>query len=284
MKKLESAYNSSLQFAKSHYENFPVVSFSFPKEKRKHVAVIYRFARQADDLADEGIVSPDDRIRNLNQYEDNFRKCLSREFESDFWEALSNTVIQKKLNPKNFFDLLDAFKQDVTKNRYQDFNQLLHYCSRSANPVGRIMLELFGVNDEKAFEYSDSICTALQLTNFYQDVSIDYRKNRIYLPFDEMQKFGVIEKIFDEKQNNANFKKLMEFQIDRAYDMFAEGRKLFGYLPKSLLPQIKMTILGGEMILQKIVKMDFDVLHSRPHLTKMNYLGILVKGIFSDAG
>ena len=280
---LKEAYNSSEEFAKSHYENFPVLSLTLPREVKKHIAVVYQFARQADDLADEGEINPEKRIQNLELYEKRFNDCLRGQFITDFWMALKNTINEGNLTPKYFYDLLSAFKQDVYTKRYQNYNQLLDYCSRSANPVGRIVLEICGVRNEEAFRHSDYICTALQLTNFYQDVSVDWLKGRVYLPQDEMEKFGVTENLFDEKQNNANFKSLLKFQVGRTRKLFVDGRSLLPFLPSSLLRQIKITILGGEKILDKIEVIDYCVIEQRPKLSRVDYLKIFAKGLLTNA-
>ncbi|MBI3124515.1 MAG: squalene synthase HpnC [Ignavibacteriales bacterium] len=280
---LKDAYQSAEEFAKSHYENFPVISITLPKEAKKHIAVVYQFARQADDLADEGIVNPEKRIQNLDLYEKRFSDCLCGQFITDFWMALKNTINECNLTTRYFHDLLSAFKQDVFTTRYQSYTQLLDYCKRSANPVGRIVLEICGVRNEEAFRHSDSICTALQLTNFYQDVSVDWQKGRIYLPQDEMEKYGVAENLFDEKQNNANFKSLLKFQVEHTRELFADGRRLLPFLSSSLLVQIKMTILGGEKILDKIEAIDYGVIETRPKLSKVDYLQIFAKGLLTNA-
>ncbi|MCL5027506.1 MAG: squalene/phytoene synthase family protein, partial [Bacteroidetes bacterium] len=204
-KSFELAYHNAFKFAKSHYENFPVVSLFLPKVLRKHVAVVYQFARQADDIADEGSANLDLRIENLERYEEQLKNCVAGKFENNFWYALNNTISEFKLTPKNFFDLLKAFKQDTTKTRYDSFNEVLNYCEHSANPVGRIILEFFGIRETETVKYSDSICTALQVTNFYQDVSIDFLKNRIYISLDEIKTYGVELNQFELKKNNANF-------------------------------------------------------------------------------
>lgn len=276
---LEQAYRQSLLFTKSHYENFPVISFFLPRHLRKHVAVVYQFARQADDLADEGIESVERRVKNLELYEIHLTNCLNGRYENDFWCALHNTITEYKLTQKYFYDLLSAFKQDVTKTRYQTFDEVLNYCERSANPVGRIVLEFFNVRDEESVRYSDAVCTALQLTNFYQDVSIDYQNNRLYIPLDEIEKFEVKLNQFELKENNANFKQLLKYQVERTKKLFGEGQKLIARLPKELKPQIRMTILGGEKILQKIEKLDYDVLNTRPKLSKLDYVKIFFKAI-----
>ena len=280
---LKDAYQSAEEFAKLHYENFPVLSLTLPKEVKKHIAIVYQFARQADDLADEGEIIPEKRIQNLYLYEKRFSDCLRGQFITDYWMAIKNTINECNLTTQYFYDLLSAFKQDVFTTRYRSYEHLLDYCSRSANPVGRIVLEICGVRNEEAFLHSDSICTALQLTNFYQDVSLDWLKGRIYLPQDEMEKFGVTENSFDEKQNNANFKLLLKFQVERTRDLFVDGRKLLPFLSSSLLIQIKMTILGGEKILDKIEALDYGVIETRPKLSKVDYLKIFAKGLFTNA-
>lgn len=278
----DAAYLSAINFSKSHYENFPVVSLFIPKELRKHIAIVYQFARQADDLADEGDLLDSIRIGKLDDYETKLTNCLSGIFDNEFWAALFNTLHTKKLTPQYFYDLLSAFKQDVVKKRYASYSELLDYCSRSANPVGRIILELFGITNEQAFNYSDAICTALQLTNFYQDVSIDLIKGRIYIPEDDWKKYGIDEKVFELKKNNTNFIALIKYQVDRTRRLFLEGWKLIPFLDKRLRKQIIMTILGGEGILDKIEKNGYNVLEHRPKLSKIDYLNIFLKAYLKN--
>lgn len=205
--KLDSGYQKAIDFTKSHYENFPVVSFLIPKDLRKHVAIVYQFARQADDIADEGSYDSEERRDRLKVYKSQLNDAIHGSPSNDFWFSLSNTITSKNLESKNFYNLLHAFTQDLTKKRYSDFNDLLNYCSNSANPVGRIILELNGIFDEDSKIFSDNICTALQLTNFYQDVSIDIQKDRIYIPMDELNDFGVTEEMFQLKGFNGKFQK-----------------------------------------------------------------------------
>lgn len=249
---------------------------------KEHVAVVYQFARQADDIADEGEFNSELRIENLELYEESLKKCITGKFENDFWFALNNTISVFKLTPKYFFDLLSAFRQDVVKTRYKTFEEILNYCERSANPVGRIILEFFNIYDEESCRYSDSVCTALQLTNFYQDVSVDIQKGRIYVPIDEMQKFGVTEDKFELRKNNTNFEQLLKYEVDRTKKLFREGRKLLPRLPKELKRQIQMTINGGEKILEIIEEYNYDVLHSRPSLTKLDYIKLFFRTFLND--
>ena len=281
---LISAYESAAQFAKSHYENFPVVSLFLPKHLRKHVAVVYQFARQADDIADEGIENAERRMKNLESYEQQFNDCLNGKFANDFWPALKYTIDTYKLTPKHFFDLISAFKQDVTKKRYENFKTVLDYCERSANPVGRIILEFFDIRDKESIEYSDAICTALQLTNFYQDTSVDFQKDRIYIPQDELTGFGVSENAFEMKNNDNNFMRLLKFQVERTQGLFNRGRNLVPRLPKQLRFQIRLTILGGEEILNKIRSSGYNVLNIRPKLSKIDYVKLFIKSLVFDGG
>ncbi len=280
-KNLENAYAEANSFAKSHYENFPVVSFFISKRLRKHVAVIYQFARKADDFADEGDKSKEERLHLLNEYEDKLKNCLNGNPENNFWYALNNTISFNNLSEEHFFNMIKAFKQDVTKKQYENFKEVEEYCKCSANPVGRLILELHDIRNNDAFYYSDYICTALQLTNFYQDVGIDYSTDRrVYLPKDELKKFEVDENSFKLKHINANFINLLRFQIDRTREFFRKGRILLDYLPGRLKYQIKWTILGGEKILDKIEKIDYNVLNLKPKLSKSDYLRLMIKSFF----
>jgi squalene synthase HpnC len=274
---LDSAYKSALKFANRHYENFPVASLLIPRKQRKHVAVIYWFARTADDFADEGNFTNEQRLNMLNQFEERFYLLLKGNFTNEFESALHNTITKLNLTPSLFIDLLKAFKQDAVKKRYNNYNELIEYCKSSANPIGRLILELFNIRNDMAFNYSDDICTALQLTNFYQDIQLDFSKGRIYLPLNEMEQFGVDEKIFEKRKNNLNFKQLLTFNIERTSKLFENGRKLLQFLPARLKFEIKLTILGGEEILQKIISSDFDVFHKRQTLNMFDRIKLIFK-------
>ena len=272
---IDSAYNDAITFTKNHYENFPVLSFLVPKHLRKHVAIVYQFARMADDIADEGKLSDIERLAQLSQFESHLNKENYQQSEDHFWNALHNSILVKNLEIQNFSNLLLAFKQDITKHRYSNFDELLNYCENSADPVGRIILELNEIIDDKAKLYSDKICTALQLTNFLQDVGIDYTKGRIYLPLNELKEFGVEENLFHLKENSSNFIKLLKFQVERVQSFFDEGEKLLPFLPFRLRQQIKWTINGGRGILKKIIELEYDVLNSRPKFSKLDLIKLL---------
>jgi squalene synthase HpnC len=278
---LDGAYSQALNFARAHYENFPIVSILIPKDLRKHIAIVYWFARTADDIADEGNASEESRLEKMNEFESNIKRSLDGDARSGFEKALLNTVDNKKLTKDNFFDLISAFKQDIIKSRYADFNEILHYCNRSANPVGRIILELFNVRDQKANEYSDKICTGLQLTNFLQDTIIDYKKGRIYMAKYEMQNYKVSEYMFEQKENNHNLQQLVMYNVERINVYFEEGKKLLPFLNSKLRTEIRWTIAGGKAILEQIKKNDYDILNYRPKLSKAKMAGLLVKSIIS---
>ncbi len=276
---LNRAYSKSLKFAKSHYENFPVVSFLLAKNLRKHVAIIYWFARTADDYADEGNLSEGERLDKLNNFEFRMKQLLNGKAESDYEIALVNTINEKNLTAENFYKLINAFKQDVIKNRYENFEEVIDYCKYSANPIGRLTLELFDIRSEEAIKYSDKICTALQLTNFLQDVSIDYKKGRIYLPKDEMEMLQITEKMFEDKENNHKLKQLVKHNVDRIQILFDEGKKLFPLLNGRLKVEIIWTVAGGEDNLDQIRKKDYNVLNNRPELSKTRMLSLFLKSL-----
>lgn len=275
----EVAYLKAEEFAKLHYENFPVVSFFIKKELRKHVAIIYWFARTADDIADEGDFATSQRLKRFDYFEERLTNLLSGNYADEYEYALHLTINEKKLTPDCFYDLLKAFRQDILQQRWETFDDILGYCTNSANPVGRLILELNDVRNNEAFYLSDKICTALQLTNFYQDVTVDILKNRIYFPIDEIDKFGVNLKSFELKKNNDNLKQLVKFNVERAEVLFNEGENLLNYLSGRLKYEINWTILSGRAILKRIAESDYNVLNIRPALSKFDYFFLFLKSM-----
>lgn len=276
-------YKEAKTLSSDHYENFPVASFLFRKELRKDVALIYKFARTADDIADEGNYSNEERRISLTRYRNEFENALENNYHNTFWKLLHDTIQKRKLNPQHFSDLLSAFEQDIFKNEYATFDDLLGYCKNSANPVGRIILELYGIDDEKTVSHSDKICTALQLTNFWQDVSIDLQKNRIYIPQEDFAKFGTEKSILKSEQIDEKLRQIIKFEIERTERMFYEGSEILNFLTGRLKWQIKWTINGGMKILNKIRKNNYDVLNYRPTLSKIDYITTLFQRLNSNA-
>jgi len=263
-----------------HYENFPVASALLPARLRYPVSLIYRFARTADDFADEGDLPATARLAQLDDYRQELARLeAGAPARQPLFAELGQIVNQFRLPLQLFHDLLDAFAQDVVKNRYADFAELLDYCRRSADPVGRLLLHLFGAATERNLECSDAICSSLQLINFWQDVEIDWCKNRVYLPQDEMQRYGVSEHQIASGEATGQWKALMRFQVDRARDMMNAGAPLGSALPGRIGLEIRAIVQGGLRILEKIDKVEGDVYHHRPVLETWDWPLILAKAL-----
>ena len=261
-----------------HYENFPVASLLLPKALRTPIEVIYRFARSADDIADEGDDAADVRLARLSVYQAELDRVAAGETpQAPLFRDVAAIVRQHGLPIRLFKDLLDAFAQDVTKKRYADFADLLDYCRRSANPVGRLLLHLFKRTAERDLQHSDAICSALQLINFWQDVDIDYLKGRIYLPQDEMARHGVTETHLAERRCDPNWRSLLAFQVARSRQMMLSGTPLARSLPGRIGLEIRTTIQGGLRILQKIERVDYDVFRRRPVLRAFDWPLLLLR-------
>jgi len=278
---IENGYKTALNLAKSHYENFPVVSFFVPKELQKDIAVIYWFARTADDLADEGESSSSERTRELDLFLDRFNATLSGDYVTEIDAALHSTIVTRELQPQLFKDLISAFKQDITVKRYNEFSEILDYCSRSANPVGRLILQLYGYKEENLCKLSDKICTSLQLINFYQDLSIDFKRNRLYIPIEEILSFGLTSEKVMQQQNIEGIKDLIKSQVIRAVNLMYEGSGLPDKLNLRLKLQIAATINGGLKIAQKIVESGYTSHIMRPVLNKKDYFIIFTKSLLN---
>ncbi len=250
-----------------HYENFPVASLLLPRRLRPAVAAIYRFARTADDFADEGDHPPAERLARLEAYRAELARIdAGHAPEGPLFVELAAVVRRHRLPIQPFRDLLDAFSQDVTKGRYGTFTEVLDYCRRSANPVGRLMLHLFGAADPPNAARSDAICTALQLVNFWQDVALDWRKGRIYLPQDEMARFGVFEEHVARARADAAWQRLMAFQTARARALLESGAPLARTLPGRIGWELRLVVQGGLRILERIDRARGDVFRRRPAL------------------
>ena len=256
-----------------HYENFPVASFLLPKRLVPAVEAIYAFARSADDIADEGDAAPAERLAALVRYEQALDGIARGEPADDaMFARLAGVIDQYKLPLQPFRDLLSAFKQDVAVKRYPDFGALLDYCRRSANPVGLLMLNLYGVADALNVRESDAICSSLQLINFLQDVAIDREKDRIYIPLDDLQRFGVDPQKLAEWTANAPFRELMAFEVARARALMLSGAPLALRLPGRIGWELRLVVQGGLRILDAIERVDYDVFTRRPKLGPLAWL------------
>jgi len=277
---LQNAYAECLHMAQSHYENFPVASRLLPKYLRQPIAVIYAFARRADDFADEGDLSDEERITALNDFGNKLEAIeQGKAVEDATFIALADVIKQHQLPVSLFHDLLTAFKMDVTKARYANFGEVIEYCRYSANPVGRLLLHLNKANSPQNLGYSDAICSALQLTNFLQDISQDLEESdRVYLPQDEMKQFGVTEEDIHNKLTNPATRRLIEFQIRRTVKLMQAGAPLGKALKGRMGLELRMTIMGGSRILYKL-NQQYDDVFSRPRLNKWDIVWVIWKAI-----
>ncbi len=274
----EAAYSFCQDLAASHYENFPVASLLLPRRLRKHVAALYSFARIADDFADEAEYEGV-RKERLFDWRSQLAAIKREPAKHPVFAALAQSVTELDLPLQPFDDLLSAFLQDVDKKRYATFDEALDYCRRSANPVGRIVLMIHGYRDPELFRYSDAICTALQLANFWQDLAIDLKKDRIYIPEEDFKAFGYTEADLRMGVVNERFQELLKFEVNRTKALFEEGRSLSGRLSWPLSLEIRLTWRGGREILRKIRKMGFDTISARPVLTRWDWIPILVRSL-----
>jgi len=297
---VDEAYAHCTAMARSHYENFPVGLLA-PERIRHHVHAVYAFARYADDLADEGYgatsqasrenlagkgavtvverqpLGEADRLAALDDWE---RQLLAsvlggRAEIHPILVALQATIRELDLPAALFTDLISAFKQDVRKRRYANFPEVLDYCRRSANPIGRLVLLLHGYRDRRLHALSDAICTALQLANFWQDVAVDLDKDRLYLPEDELARFGVTIEDLQARRITQAYRQLLRFQVARTQELFDAGEPLSSDLDAKLGWEIRLTWLGGTTILRKIEDQNFDTLTRRPKLSKRDFLALL---------
>ena len=250
-----------------HYENFPVASVLLPSALRPAVEAIYAFARSADDLADEGDASSAQRLSALAAYAAQLDSIAAgRVVTEPMFARLAAAVHQHHLSLDPFRDLLSAFAQDVVTTRYANYTDLLDYCRRSANPVGRLMLQLYGVQDALQQRQADAICSALQLINFLQDVAIDWRKDRIYLPMDELARFGLSAADIAASVAIPAWHACMAFQVSRARALLLEGAPLALSLPGRIGWELRLVVQGGLRILELIEAVQFDVFRRRPQL------------------
>jgi len=266
--------------AVEHYENFPVASVLMPARLREPVAAIYWFARSADDIADEGEATTDERLQGLARFNTELDAIAAGLSTQDpLFQRLHPVIAAYNLPLALFRDLLDAFAQDVVKTRYADFAELMDYCRRSANPVGRLLLHLYEAATPENLIQADAICSSLQLINFWQDIAIDWRKQRVYLPQDELARFQVGEAHIAEQRCDEAWRTLMRFQVTRARDLMLQGAPLGRALPGRIGLELRTMIAGGLRILDKIEAVDYEVFRRRPVLSAFDWPRLLWSAI-----
>jgi squalene synthase HpnC len=266
---------SRLFMSVDHYENFPVASLLLPKALRAPIEAIYQFARAADDIADEGDAPPAERLRELAVFDAALNRIAAHApvaaTDPPLFLRLAPVIRRHALPFSCFHDLLDAFAQDVRQTRYADYPELQDYCRRSANPVGRLVLRLCGAPTATADEQSDAICSALQLINFWQDIAIDWQKQRVYLPQEDLRQFSVTEADIAAARVTPAWRALLAFQVERTRALMRAGAPLARSLPGRLGWEICFTVQGGLRILEKIEQADYDVFHHRPTLGALDW-------------
>ncbi|MGI9474337.1 MAG: squalene synthase HpnC [Rubripirellula sp.] len=275
---LRLAERMTRELATSHYENFLVASILLPRKVRQPFYNVYAYCRTADDLADES-PTPEVALAELDRFQICLEEAFAGEPSDPLFLALATTIEQFQLSKQPFLDLLDAFRQDQTKHHYASIDELLDYCRRSANPVGRIVLQLGDSIDEENLRYSDLICSGLQLANFWQDVGRDYEMGRIYLPSDQMARFGVEESMLADKSTPRSLRKLLAEECDRAEEMFRKGLPLAGRVVPWLANDIKLFAHGGLQTLEAIRRVDYDVLRERPKVSKWGQAKLVLRAL-----
>lgn len=278
-RELQQAYAACQVLAESHYENFPVASRLMPARLRRHVAAIYAFARTADDFADEPGRAPDERLRLLDEWQG---KLHQAPVDATFL-ALHDTMEQFQLPVGLFEDLLSAFKQDVVTTRYASWEAVLDYCRRSANPVGRLVLRLSGYRDAELDRASDAVCTALQLTNFWQDLAIDWPRGRLYVPEEVWRTAGADPATLDRGRMTPEWTVAMRACGQRTRRLFDDGRSVCDGVSGRLRYELRATWLGGSRILDRLEQVDYDVFTSRPALGTSDAIVIVSKTLLWPA-
>ncbi len=256
------AYDVCLRLARSHYENFPVASWLLPAPMRPHIAAIYAFARTADDFADEGLMSDDERLRKLDEW----GARLQQPAGHPVFVALHDTIERFQLDPQLCEDLLSAFRQDVVTKRYATWSDLMDYCRRSANPVGRLVLGVAGYRGERLARQSDAVCTALQLVNFWQDIEKDWAIGRVYVPEELTRATGAVESDLEARRISPEWAGALKMAADRTRALFDEGRGVADGVSGRLSWELRATWVGGVRILNRIAAEHYDVFNSRPAL------------------
>jgi len=277
---LDEAREYCARLARMHYENFSVASWFLPRRLRQHFFNVYAYCRISDDLGDE-VGDTAASLELLDQWQRELDACYDGTPKHPVFVALSETVRQFDIPKHEFSDLLIAFRQDQTITRFETFNDVLAYCQYSANPVGHLVLYLCGYRDGERQQLSDFTCTALQLANFWQDVSVDYAKGRIYLPLESLRQFGVTEEDIARNQNTPAFCAMMKFEVERARDWFRRGLPLVQRVDHELAIDLDLFSRGGMEILNAIEKLNYAVLGNRPAISKFRKLALVARAALS---
>lgn len=270
---LEDAYRYCSQLAKSHYENFTLGSWFLPRRLRPHLFAIYAFCRHTDDLGDE---STGNRLELLEDWECELFRCYEQKATHPIMVALQHTIKQFTIQPLPFLKLIEANRMDQSTNYYRTYQDLLYYCEHSANPVGHLVLSILGQDSPDALELSDSTCTALQLTNFWQDVRRDWKMDRLYIPLEDMERFGCSEDDLNQDQASAMFRSLMQFEVDRTERLFQEGFPLVHGFKGFARFHLSLFSEGGLAVLKMIRNQQYDVLNKRPTISTPHKVRLMV--------
>ncbi|HKH99228.1 MAG TPA: squalene synthase HpnC [Candidatus Sulfotelmatobacter sp.] len=273
---LAEAREYCARLARTHYENFSVATWFLPRRLRQHFFNVYAYCRISDDLGDE-IGDPAASLELLDQWPAELDSCYLGAPRHPVFVALSETVRQFDIPKREFSDLLIAFRQDQAITRFETFDDVLAYCRYSANPVGHLVLYLCGYRDAERQQLSDFTCTALQLANFWQDVSTDYAKGRIYLPLEDLRRFGVSEQDIAANCNTAAFCSMMKFEVERAQEWFQRGLPLVSKVDRELAIDLELFSRGGQEILRAIERQGYAVLGSRPAISKSRKLALVAR-------
>jgi phytoene synthase len=277
-REIAAAYRGCVRIARGHYENFTVGSFLLPRKLRRHIAALYAFARAADDMADEGDVEPAERLARLDAWEWALEEAYRGRPTEPIFVALADTATRFAIPITPLKRLLQAFRSDVAFRAFPTFAALREYCRSSADPVGHLVLYLFGHRDEHRQQLADRICTGLQLANFWQDVSVDARRGRVYLPLEDLARFGLTVDDVLSGRSSESVRQLMRFEVERAREHLVAGQALVELVTPRLGRELRMFAGGGLAILQRIEDAGFDVVSQRPQLSKLDKLRVVARG------
>jgi squalene synthase HpnC len=273
------AHEYCRRFTRRHSENFSVTTILLPRRLLRHFCAIYSYCRWADDLGDE-TGGGARALGLLRWWRDELLRCYDGQPRHPVLVALTETIERFDIPAKPFLDLLYAFEQDQLVKRYTTYEQLLDYCRFSADPVGRLVLYLFGCFDAERAELSDRICTALQLTNFWQDVARDFAIGRVYLPEDDRRRFGYTDADLAAHRFNSDFVRLMRFEVERTRDLFYRGLPLVDMVPAEVRVEVDLFARGGLAVLGKIERLDYNVWRRRPTLAKWEKAALLFGAVW----